>query len=399
MDQVNHRGLTVDRIIEIPTRAEGIIRQSGFGWFLDGENVDYVSSDAICLEKKEADELLKASGACYEMVMAAFKHVDDNNLWKELGLPDSVVPLIKHDWKRELPHICGRFDFAGGVKGLPVKLIEFNADTCTSMPESVYFQAWLKNTLDKRYKNQVNGLLKEMTNVFRLLKQRFSDRAPSLLLTALGHIEDELNLKVIGEAAQNAGFSVDYAPLEEVVFSEDGVFLESEEGYTEYNFIYKLVPWEFVIFEEPDLLDILKDLCINADLIVLNPAYSIAFQSKHLLSIMYNLFPDSEYLLPTYNEASPLSATKYVEKVAFGRLGENINIFDASGNQVAENGGDFGDFTKIYQAFAEMHKDDDGDIYQPSVYINNGASSCISFRRRDGLIIDDDAEFVTHVVT
>jgi glutathionylspermidine synthase len=45
-----------------------------------------------------------------------------------------------------------------------------------------------------------------------------------------------------------------------------------------------------------------------------------------------------------------------------------------------------------------MYADEDGDIYQPSMFLVDGRASCISFRRRDDLIIDDDAEFVPHVI-
>ncbi|WP_363325437.1 glutathionylspermidine synthase family protein [Phaeodactylibacter sp.] len=43
--------------------------------------------------------------------------------------------------------------------------------------------------------------------------------------------------------------------------------------------------------------------------------------------------------------------------------------------------------------------DSDGDRYQPSVYIAGGEACALCFRRQDGLIVDDDAEFVGHYVT
>ena len=33
-------------------------------------------------------------------------------------------------------HLYGRFDLSGGLDGKPIKLIEFNADTATCIPET-----------------------------------------------------------------------------------------------------------------------------------------------------------------------------------------------------------------------------------------------------------------------
>ena len=124
-----------------------------------------------------------------------------------------------------------------------------------------------------------------------------------------------------------------------------------------------MVPWEVIMLEEPELMDILVDLSLDHDLIVLNPAYSLALQSKKMLSILYELFPEHPYLLPTYNEPSPLKGKKYVRKVNFGRQGENIDVIDAKGRMIAQTDGDFGHFSSVYQAFADMYADEDGDIY------------------------------------
>ncbi|MEM8907383.1 MAG: glutathionylspermidine synthase family protein [Bacteroidota bacterium] len=388
----------VDRIIDLPDRAEDNIKAEGFGWFLEADNHDYLTTDAILVHKEELQDFKSASETCFDLYRKALDHVVQHNLWSRLDIPENIIPLIKHDLKRELPHVCGRLDWAGGMESIPLKLIEFNADTSAIMPESAYFQSWMYEAVRLQFKGQYNYLIHDLAQVFRDLRQQFPDLPATLLLCSLGYEEDRLNLRVIEEAAIAANFAVDYADLEEVVFGEDGVFLENEEGYVQYHFLYKLVPWEFIMFEEPELMDILVRLSLEHDLVVLNPAYSIAFQAKHMLSILYELFPDHPLLLPTYDEATPLQGKQYVRKVNFGRLGENVAVIDASGGVIAETDGDFGDFSTICQAFAPMYADEDGDIYQASMYLVDGKASCLSFRRRDDLIIDDDSEFVTHVL-
>jgi len=391
----------VDRIIDLPIEARTIIEEKGFGWFTEGDNDDYVANDAILIHKDEIKAYSKAAEECYRLYAEALEYVQRNDYWSRLGLSPAIIPLIKHDLKRGIPHICGRMDLAGGIDELPLKLIEFNADTGALMPESAYFQSWFHESVRLQFKGQFNYLIQDLTKGFRNLKQKFSNRPATLLLTSLGYPEDRLNLKVIEEAAEAAGFAVDYSDLENVIFDEDGVFLESEgeeENYVQYHFVYKLVPWEFIMLEEPELMDILVDLCTNHDLIVLNPSYTLAYQAKHMMSILYELFPDNPYLLPTYDHASNLRGQKHVQKVNFGRLGENVAVVEGTGDILAETDGDFGHFSKVYQEFAEMYQDEDGDIYQAGLYVCEGKASCLSFRRRDDWIIDDDSEFVSHVL-
>ena len=49
----------------------------------------------------------------------------------------------------------------------------------------------------------------------------------------------------------------------------------------------------------------------------------------------------------------------------------------------------------IFQAYEEQPRDSDGDYYQVGVFFA-GRPAALSFRRRDGFIIDDDAEFLGH---
>lgn len=388
----------VDRIIDLPKGASSLITEAGFAWYQEGENHDYIADDAIMVHRDEVSAYKTAANVIFKMYVKALEYVRKNGLWSRLGLPSNIIRLIEFDLDRYLPHVCGRFDFAGGIESLPLKLIEFNADTCTIMPESAYIQEIKHQQVKGESKGQYNYLLNELTIVFRRLKNQFPDKPATMLLTSLGHIEDRLNLKVIQDAAEEAGFETDYSNLEDVIFDEDGVFLQTGEVYVQYNFVYKLIPWEFIMLEEPELMDILTDLSINHGLVVLNPAYSIALQAKHMLTILHELFPDSPYILPCSDNSNYLQGKKYVRKTNFGRMGENVEVVEPDGNTLAKTDGDFDKFSKVYQSYAEMYADEDGDIYQAQMYISEGSACCLSFRRRDDHIIDDDSEFVTHVI-
>ncbi len=74
------------------------------------------------------------------------------NSFTELNIPFNLVELVKESWENDVHwHLYSRFDLAGGVNGKPIKLIEFNADTPTSVFETAIIQwAMLKqNGLDE----------------------------------------------------------------------------------------------------------------------------------------------------------------------------------------------------------------------------------------------------------
>ena len=159
-----------------------------------------------------------------------------------------------------------------------------------------------------------------------------------------------------------------------------------------------MLPWEYTVNEEPELFDLLEQIILNDLAIVINPPYSMIYQSKGLLKVLYELFPDSPYLLPTYPNPVRLRGRGFVEKPYFGLEGENIRVFDADNEELEANDGDFGHNPMVYQEYFPLDKDSNGNIYQAGVFHSSEVCG-LSFRRIDGLIIDEDAEFVGHVIT
>ena len=185
-----------------------------------------------------------------------------------------------------------------------------------------------------------------------------------------------------------------------MIFSPDeGIFIPAgRDEYLPIDFWFKLVPWEFIAWEEPKLMDILTRIVLNDLAIVLNPAYTMLFQSKAMLKILWDLFPQHPLLLESSFDERSFRNRPYVQKVIYGREGENIKIFNDSGRCVADCEGEYGHYPSVYQAYYPLPKDSDDEYYQAGIYCT-GQASALSFRRRDGLIIDEDAEFIGHYVT
>ncbi len=305
-----------------------------------------------------------------------------------------MIDLICYSFEAKQTHLIGRFDFAGGLEGLPLKLLEYNADTPTMVPESSIIQEAFHSG------DQFNSLYRLLEVAFNRLSIFEGNRHKSLLATSLRFEEDASNAGLILNAAAMEGFEVAYADLPDIEFApNEGMFADIGNGESaKFDFLYKMVPWEFICFEEPGLLDVLHNLITNDLLYVLNPPYSIVYQSKIFLDYVSKLHRKS-YLLRSSLNAKDFRGYKHVEKGSFGRLGENITIFDERGDSIEKTDGDFGHFKKVYQEFAELYKDEYGEYYQLGMFNVNGHAAAISFRRGEKLIIDDDCQFIPHFKT
>ena len=377
------------------------LEQIGFAWHTDADNSDYVADEIVEVSDEQAQAYYEAANELYDMFVAAAQHIIDNNLFHEVGIPFNLIDLIKDSWEDEVHwHLYGRFDLAGGLDGKGIKLSEFNADTPTAVFETAIIQwAMLKfNKMDES--SQFNDLYTALVENFKRLVVLNGDTADFskyyegwkiLFSSVAGSIEDENTTKLLQSAASEAGFTTDFAYVDEVEFSdENGIF----KGDENFEYWFKLVPWEDIAIKEGELALILKNIVENQKAIILNPAYTLLFQSKGILKILWDLYPNHPLLLETSNE--PIVGKKCVKKPIFGREGENVSIIEANGEVSSQNSGIYGSNSAVYQEFYEFNKDAKEQSYQAGVFF--AYESCALGFRRGGEIIDNTSKFVGHYI-
>jgi len=392
-----------DRLIAVPPLPKHELRKDDLEWFIADENEGYFSDDFVRVNREELNDFRSVSADLFSLLMQAAQRIADQNAWKEAGIPANAIPLISYSLRHEKEnYLIGRFDFAGGIEGKTLKMLEINADTCSLMPETAFIQELYWEIESKELGHRpFNLLIHGLKQKFQKLLQQHPNKAANLLVTTFGYEEDVLNMRVIEKAARMAGFSqIAHTTLDKVIFSPDeGVFLESQTGeYTAYDFWYKFNPWDIIANEEPELFDILEQIIRNNLCVIMNPAFSMLLQSKAIMKFMYDLSPRHDNLLKTTFNARDFYNHKYVRKPIFGRMGENISFFNGAKRPVYETEGDFSEQDSVYQELADFNEDLEEHRYQPSIYWT-GEACALCFRRQDDLIIDDDAEFVGHIVT
>ncbi|UOQ98653.1 glutathionylspermidine synthase family protein [Hymenobacter sp. 5317J-9] len=376
------------------------VQALGWDWAIEDACQNYVAREAVLLPEADAETLLQAADTLYDMLVEAIPDPIPDALLHKLAIPANLWEAVRHSWHDERHwHFYGRFDMALTADGS--KLLEFNADTATGLPETAVVQwASLVAAGQSDDERQANGLFECLEDQFRHWRALNQDRQATLLLVHLpDSAEDEANCAVLAEAARTAGFadvfmcSVD-AMTVSVQGEDRGVWAESVPGqWQKFDFLFKLVPWEILAEEEPELTADLVQLQLTRDVVMANPAYALLFQSKALLAHLWETFPHHPLLLEA--SLSPLPG-HHVRKPVLGREGQNVAEVQADGRPGAEVPGEFGQQPQLYQRWAELPTDAQGRRYQAGVFWA-GEACAIGFRREAGLIINL-SEFVPHIL-
>ncbi len=385
-----------NRLTDAPRLKDRWVRKQGLAHYTEGENKEYLADDILSLQPEEAQAALRAGDVAWDLLRTcARKSVFNEKRLRGLGIPDAAVPLLQWSVENEWDNfLVGRFDFAGGLADLPLRLIEFNADTASLLPETTVLQPEIirKAGLEPA----PNELLTTLEATARRLGGGRKDTA--IAAAHLGSKDDQLNTEVLARIAAAAQWGrVDNVLLPDLEINPDeGIFREVKPGrWIHYGSLIKFFPWDFAALEEPDLWEYLAELVMAEKLRVFNPAWTMLLQSKALLAYAWEDNPGHPLLLPTAFDpaALPRPLAGYVRKPVFGRMGENIEIVTNGRNVVAATTGDYGSGPVVYQEMAPFATDREQHRYQLSTYQAPRACA-LCCRRQDDLIIDDDGEFV-----
>ena len=373
----------------------------GFYWHTDEDKSPYVADELVVVSQEEADKYYEATNELYDMFVEAGEHVIQNDLLHEIGIPFNLIDMVKQSWENDIHwHLYGRFDLAGGIDGKQIKLIEFNADTPTALFETAIVQWALLKVNGMEERSQFNNTYEAIKENFKrlvVMSGNTEDFAKSyngwkiLFSSVKGSIEDENTTKLLQSAANEAGFSTEFAFADEVEFDgEEGVF----KGEENFEYWFKLIPWENIGIDESGLALMLREIMENQKAIILNPAYTLMFQSKAFMKILWDLYPNHPLLLECSYE--PLEGKKQVEKRVFGREGANTVILDEKNHVIAQEEGEYENFAPIYQEYVELNTDENGESYQAGVFY--AYEACGLGFRRGGLILNNYSKFVGHVI-
>ncbi|QLG46451.1 glutathionylspermidine synthase family protein [Costertonia aggregata] len=359
-------------------------------WYL---KQDYFSEELLGIHRFQIENFQRICTEAFLLFEKATQKILDEKRLNEFSIPPFFEECIYHSWNNrdKHPFLLGRFDVNGGLKNNDAKIIEFNADTCSTLPETVLWQDLQHQQLPLG-NSQFNNLSHDIGEILLKLKHKISHDEPFILGSSFGYKEDILNVNTILDIGHENGFKSFYVNLEEVIFShEEGILYEINGEYQIADIWFKMIPWDWMFTDEPQLAKdlsaiIRKDLCT-----VLNPAYAALWQNKKFLAYITRHFPN-DYIAETFIEKPLLQ--EFVTKPHYGRLGENIEI---KGKETTLSKGDYAHQDRVYQRFHPLEQDREEYYYQTGIFYTDKPSA-LNLRTQENLIITDDCEFMSHFI-
>lgn len=350
-------------------------------------NIYWDESAYYSFSPKEVDDIEAVTNELYEMCLKAVQYVMDNNLYAKLHIDEALIPLIERSWENEEPCVYGRFDFAYVNGGFP-KMLEFNADTPTSLYECAVVQwYWLQDVA--KDKDQFNSIHEKLIVYWKECLEYFDGE--TVYFTCMRDtIEDFTTVEYLRDTAHQAGLNTDFLYLDEIGWdSLNKCFIDMD--CVEIKNIFKLYPYEWLIAESYGK-NIIEDKNQSK---WIEPAWKSILSNKGILPILWEMFPNHPNLLECYFD-SPHLMIDYVSKPIYSREGANITIYDKLAVE-AETGGDYGEEGLIYQQKAEVSCID-GNYAILGSWIIGGSSAGMSVRESLTPITDNLSRFVPHLI-
>ncbi|MBM3967060.1 MAG: glutathionylspermidine synthase family protein, partial [Planctomycetes bacterium] len=134
------------RVAGLPRRDwQAEVERLGFTYHTIDNELYWDESGWFEFTLDEINRIESATNLLHAMCIEAVECVFDEERLNEFDIPAQFHPLLRESWERDDPTIYGRFDLAFDGIGNP-KLLEYNADTPTSLFEAAVVQwDWLQS--------------------------------------------------------------------------------------------------------------------------------------------------------------------------------------------------------------------------------------------------------------
>ncbi|KGJ06132.1 Glutathionylspermidine synthase [Paracoccus halophilus] len=257
---------------------------------------------------------------CREAVGRA---VRDGEWLTRLAIPRPYWDLIEQSWSHGEPELYGRMDLAYDGGG-PAKLLEYNADTPTSLYESASFQwLWLEQ-------QQAAGVLGGATDQFNGIHEALVERWAQICTPGEDvhfaadpdNPEDYATVETMAWAAREAGLGAHFTALAKIGLTDQGQFADDQSRVI--GTLFKLYPWEDMLRD--DFAAHLQ----SSQTRYIEPPWKAVLSNKGILPLLWQMFPGHPNLLPAFFHAD------IAEAMTGGSPAPAIaGAFDAARDQLA----------------------------------------------------------------
>ena len=336
----------------------------------------------------EITELERVTQELHEKCLETVDYVITKRRYRDFQIPEAAWPAIERTWEEDSPSIYGRFDLRYDGHG-PAKLLEYNADTPTSLLEAAVIQwYWLEQTQGGR--DQWNSLHERLIACWKRHEPRLPGRRVHFAYTEEETTgEDLMTVTYLRETANQAGLNTKTLSMEQIGWDHATTrFVDVE--HEPIASIFKLYPWEWLLADQfgPRVLETLERIRW------IEPTWKCLLSNKALLALLWERYPDHPNLLPAFLPSAGY-LTSYVRKPILGREGANVEIVTPGNNFRTD--GPYGAEGFVYQEYAPL-PDFDGVYPVLGTWIIDGEAAGMGIRESDTLVTDNQSRFVPHVI-
>lgn len=341
---------------------------------------------------REIEEHIEAATAgldalCLELVAGV---VASERLLDRLRVPAHAREVIAESWARRDPSLYGRFDFAYDGKG-PPKLLEYNADTPTSLFESAVVQwHWLEQMV-------ADGALPAGVDQFNSLHEKLVARWAEIASSRFVHfaamsdsVEDFGTAAYLADCVVQAGRGAALLDMADIglkgsqFYDRDGRRIET---------LFKLYPWEWMFAD-----DFGKSEAMRMTRFI-EPPWKALLSNKGILALLWEMAPGHPNLLECYFDDDPRAASlgeNYAKKPLYSREGANT-VLVQDGRTLASAPGGYGDEGYVRQAL-HLLPCFDGRYPVIGSWLIGGAPAGIGVREDSTPLTSNRSRFVPHAI-
>ena len=325
---------------------------------------------------------------CLELVARA---IEDEKYLRRLKIPEAFWPLLSESWRRDEASLYGRLDLSFDGRG-PAKLLEYNADTPTSIFEAAVFQwTWLEQAIERR-------ITPPSADQFNSIHERLIEAWKKLGLGRHLHLtgttensEDAGTLAYLEDTARQAGMDTTMIDIEDIGWREDGGFVDLDDR--EIELAFKLYPWEWMFHDE------FGERLLEAPTRWIEPPWKAVLSNKGILPLLWEMFPGHPNLLPAFFEDDPGAeqlGTSYVRKPLYSREGANVSLV-RSGATLVQQEGPYGAEGFVRQALAPLPNFSDQFPVLGSWLVDHTPCG-LSIREDENPITGNTSRFLPHAI-
>jgi glutathionylspermidine synthase len=342
--------------------------------------------------KQIEDDIEDPSGdienMCFDVVARA---INDEEILGKLAIPETFWDYIRASWVDQDRNLYGRLDLSYDGDG-PAKLLEYNADTPTSLYESAAFQwVWLEQAMEREIIppgcDQFNSIHETMVEAFR----NFHIPGPLHLAACKGSDEDEGTVRYIEECAAQAGLETAYLYMEDIGIDAQGRLTDMDD--MSISTLFKLYPWEWVMGDEFGLA------LPKSGAKVIEPPWRAILSNKGLLPLLWEMFEGHPNLLPAYFADDPRAGDLeggFVRKPLLSREGSNVEMV-RPGERTLSVDGPYGKEGFVVQALHPLPVFEGNHTVIGSWLV--ASKPCgMGIREDDSPITKDSSRFLPHVI-